>query len=114
MLGMFFKYLFYGLIVFGICWALYRFYHHKKASYVLDNINEVTKIEFMKPTRQYKTVYEETGYSYNWRYHTTHYKAKRVAKPLVYKGTAFFENGKEVKFQIIENSAIYNKLVNLL
>lgn len=110
-LGTFFKYLFYGLIVFGICWVLYRFYHHKKASYVLDNINEVTKIEFVKPTRQYKTVYEETGYSYNWRYHTTHYKAKRVPKPLVYKGTAFFKNGKTLKFQIVENSEIYKKII---
>lgn len=77
----------------------------------MDNIDEVAKIEFVKPTRQYKTVYEETGYSYNWRYHTTHYKAKQVPKPLVYKGTAFFKNGKTLKFQIVENSEIYNKLI---
>lgn len=111
-LGTFLKCLFYGLIVFGICWVLYRFYHHKKASYVLDNVDDVVKIEFMKPKRQYKTVYEETGYSYNWRYYTTHYKAKRVAKPLVYKCTALFKNGKILKFQIVENSETYRRIID--
>lgn len=112
MLGTFLKCLFLVLIVFGICWALYRFYHYKKASYVLDNIDNVVKIEFMKPKRQYKTAYEETGYSYNWRYYTTHYKAKRVAKHLVYKGTAFFKNGKTLKFQIVENSETYRRIID--
>lgn len=111
-LGTFFKCLFYGLIVFAICWALYRFYHHKKLSYVLDNIDDVVKLEFVKPTRQHKTVYEETGYSYNWRYYTTHYKAKRVPKSLVYKGTAFFKNGKTLKFQMVENSEAYKKIMD--
>lgn len=111
-LGTFFKYLFYGLITFAIGWITYKTYHHIKASYVLNNIEKVVKIEFIKPTQKYKTVYEETGYSYNWRYYTTHYKAKRVSKPLVYKGTAFFENGKKLKFQIIENSEIYKKIID--
>ena len=110
-LGTFFKCLFYGLIVFAICWASYRFYHHKKSSYVLNNIDDVVKLEFVKPTRQYKTVYEETGYSYNWRYYTTHYKAKRVPKPLVYKGTALFKNGKTLKFKMVENSEAYKKIM---
>lgn len=112
-MGTFFKCLFYGIIVFGICWLGYKTYHQQKASYVLNNIDEVKKIEFLKPTRKYKTVYEEAGYSYNWRYCTTHYKAKRVPKSLVYKGTAFFKNGKIVKFQMTENSKIYNELMNI-
>lgn len=111
-LGTFFKCLFYGLIMFGICWALYKFYHYKKASYVLDNIDNVVKIEFVKPKRQYKTVYEETGYSCNWRYYTTHYKAKQAPKPLVYKGTALFKNGKTLKFQIVENSETYKRIID--
>ena len=110
-LGTFFKCLFYALIAFGVSWVIYKIYHHQKASYVLDNIEDVVKIEFIKPTRQYKTVYEETGYSHNWRYYTTHYRAKRIPKPLVFKGTAFFESGKKLKFQIVENSEIYNKLM---
>lgn len=78
----------------------------------MDNIDNVVKIEFLKPKRQYKTVYEETGYSYNWRYYTAHYKAKIVAKPLVYKGTAFFKNGKTLKFQIVENSETYRRIID--
>lgn len=113
-MGLFFKYLFYSLITFGVCWVGFKIYQHEKAVYVLKNIDRIKKIEFIKSVQKYKTVYEETGYSYNWRYHTTHYKAKRVPKPLVYKGTAFFQNSKEVKFQIIENSEIYNKLMNLI
>lgn len=110
--GTFFKYLFYGIVAFGIGWVIYKAYQHEKACYVLDNIEDVEKLEIIKPTREYKTVYEETGYSFNWRYYTTHYKAKRVPKPLVYKATAFFKNGKTVKFQIVENSEIYNELMN--
>lgn len=112
-MGMFLKYLFYGLIAFSVCWFGYKIYHHGKAMYILNRINEVEKIEFIKPIRKYKTVYEETGYSYNGRYCTTHYKAKRVPKHLVYKGIAFFKNGITLKFQITENSKIYSKLIDI-
>ena len=112
-MGTFSKYLFYSLITFGVCWLGHKIYHYEKALYILNNIDAVEKIEFIKPTRKYKTVYEETGYSCNWKYYTTHYKTKRVPKPLVYKGAAFFKNGKIVKFQITENSKIYNKLMNM-
>ena len=113
-MGLFFKYLFYGLITFGVCWIVYKIYHHEKVVYVLNNIDMIKKIEFIKPIQKYKIVYEETGYSYNGRYHTTHYKVKRVPKPLVYKGTAFFQNDKKVKFRIIEKSKIYNELMKLI
>ncbi len=114
-LSLFFKFLFYVFIGTGIgliLYALYKFYNTKKANYVLNNIKNLSKIEYTKTRKKYKTIYEETGYSSNWKYRTTHYKAKIVPKPIVYKVTAYFKCGKIVKFSINENHEVCNILIN--
>ena len=105
------KYGFYCLIACFFGFLLFRIYHYIKALYVLRKIEGVTKIELIKQVQKYRTVYEETGYSSNSQYTTTYYKAKQIPKPLVYKCTAFFENGQKIRFRIVDNSVIFKKLI---
>lgn len=105
------KYIFFCSICFFSGLLLLRIYHYIKVSYVLKRIEGVTRIELVKQLQKYRTVYEETGYSSNSRYFITHYKVKRIPKSLVYKGTAFFENGQKIRFRIVENSVLFKSLI---
>ena len=105
------KLVFYAIIAICVIMTVVTIYRYAKASYVLRHIDDVDKIAISPPVQTYREVTERSGYSWG-RYITTHYRIKRVPDIKIWKAKAYFKNDRCIKFEIKENSKIYNRMMN--